>query len=237
MDRHPEADALLLDHLDLTGSTIVDLGASDGSTSLDLIRRLPAFQAYVIADLHMNVAAIPVRRHTLLYDGNGECILIFSRRWVVWPQLSRIVRLLYRPLLAAATYRAERRRTIPLVNPEVRSLMATDGRITCRVHDLFQPWVDQQPDVIKIANLLRFVYFDADAISCGLSALLAGLPEGGHLFMVENPFPNERGTRAGLYRRHGDRFVIHATTEEPPEIHSLVLQAGLPTDRQQAVSI
>src|SRR4051794_23303356 len=40
-DRHPAADALLIDNIDLEGAVIVDIGASDGSTSVDLIRKLP----------------------------------------------------------------------------------------------------------------------------------------------------------------------------------------------------
>src|ERR1700744_6183665 len=43
-DRHRAADKLLLDNVDLTTATIVDIGASDGSTSLDLIAKLPAFE-------------------------------------------------------------------------------------------------------------------------------------------------------------------------------------------------
>ena len=51
-NRHPVADQMLIDNVDLSDATIVDIGASDGSTSVDLIGKLPALKRYVIADLH-----------------------------------------------------------------------------------------------------------------------------------------------------------------------------------------
>ena len=53
-NRHPVADQMLIDNVDLSDATIVDIGAADGSTSLDLIGKLAAFQRYVIADLHFS---------------------------------------------------------------------------------------------------------------------------------------------------------------------------------------
>jgi hypothetical protein len=42
-NRHGAADALLLDNVDVTGASLVDLGASDGSTSAELLSKLPDF--------------------------------------------------------------------------------------------------------------------------------------------------------------------------------------------------
>lgn len=222
-DRHPESDSVLLDNLDLADAHIVDIGASDGSTSLDLIRRLPNFGSYVIADRYLNVYATKRLGHTLLFDSDGQCILIFGRRCVAWPRLSRMVRLLYAPVLVGTARNPAKRTEIPLLNPEVRKAIESDPRITCAVHDVFEPWPGQAPDVIKVANLLRRVYFDDHAIRRGLGALLASLADGGHLFIVDDPYIAGIGSRAGLYRRQGDRFVAVALTAETPEINDLVL--------------
>lgn len=222
--RHPESDSLLLNHVDLFGASIVDIGASDGSTSLDLIRRLPPFTSYVIADLYLNVYATRIFGHTVISDSSGECILVFGSRCVAWPRLSKAARSLYWPFIAGAARHTERRREITLLNPAVRSLMAADRRITSRVHDVFQPWPDDPPDVIKVANLLRRIYFSDEAIRRALDALLASLPQGGHLLVVDNPYIKEINSRAGLYRRDGDRFVAVALTDEAPEINDLVLR-------------
>lgn len=222
-DRHPKSDSLLVDNLDLVGAKIVDIGASDGSTSLDLIRRLSDFRSYVIADRYLNVYAAKSFGHTLLFDSDGQCILIFGKRCIAWPRLSRAVRWIYGPMIAATSRNPEQRTEIPLLNPLVRAELKADSRVTCAVHDVFEPWPGESPDLIKVANLLRRVYFDDRAICRGLDALLASLADGGHLFIVDDPYLDGISSRAGLYRREGDRFVAVALTPETPEINDLIL--------------
>src|SRR4051794_17863771 len=178
-DRHRKGDQLLLQHVDCAGQTIVDLGASDGSTSLDLIAKLPDFGAYVIADLYLYAEVLERGRRLYLYDQAGECVLVAGPRLVAWPGLSKPVRLLYGRLLRSADERRQERRRLLLLNPEVQRLMRQDSRISYRVHDVFEPWDGTPPGVIKVANLLRRLYFDDASIVRALRALHASLPEGG----------------------------------------------------------
>jgi len=117
-----------------------------------------------------------------------------------------------------------------LLNPSVRQHIAADPRVSYRVHDIFQPWTGPAPDVIKVANLLRRLYFDDERIVLALHALLNSLEDGGHLLIVDNPRMKNTPPRGGLYRRDGDRFVPVAQTEGTPEIDDLIravsLQAG-----------
>jgi hypothetical protein len=228
VDRHAAADALLLDNVDLTGATMVDIGASDGSTSVDLVAKLPAFGSYVIADLYLELRAVEVGGSVLFFDPDGRCVLVAGRRLLAWPSLSRLVRLLCAPLLARA--RGRRGRPVMLLGPAARTLMRTDPRVTARVHDVFQVWPAPAPDVIKVANLLRRLYFSDEDILRALDALLASLDEGGHLLVLDNPRVAGIDLRAGLYRRTDGRFVPVAETPHPPEIADL-----LRSDRLAAV--
>ncbi|WP_369963978.1 hypothetical protein [Leifsonia sp. EB34] len=219
--RHAAADALLIEHVDLTGATIVDLGASDGSTSVNLVRAIPQrFAAFVIADLYLTMSCRTLRRHRLFYDPQGVCVLVVGRRWVSWPSRSRLVRLLDAPMIRRAEGRPARE--VLLLNPETRALLASDDRIRCEVHDAFEPWPEPHPDVIKVANLLRRLYFSDDEIVRGLRAIHASLDDGGHLLMVDNPRANVR-PRAGLYRRTPSGFAEVAIVEAEPEVHALIL--------------
>lgn len=222
-NRHPRADALLLDNVDLAGRTIVDIGASDGSTCVDLIRKIPDFASYVIADLYIEVEQLTANRHLFVYDLQGNCVLVGGRRLVAWPGLSRAVRLIYRPLLSSAERRRAERRPLLLLNPLARRLIAEDPRVTYRTHDVFDVWPEGRPDVIKVANLLRRLYFDDPAIRRALVALHASLAEGGHLLVVDNPRIAGIAERGGLYRRVDDGFAAVTETEEGPEIADLVL--------------
>lgn len=224
-NRHPTADMLLIDSLDLTNATIVDIGASDGSTSIDLIRKLPSFKSYVIADLYLTVSVLGIFGHQLFYDQYDQCILVCGPHCVAWPTRSNLVRLLYLPLTKLAGRKSSDRRTVLLLNPEVRALMASDDRVTYAVHDLFKPWPKPAPDVIKVANVLG-PYFGDEMISRALHSLLDGLEEGGHLLVVDNGRITGVEPKAGLYRRTDGRFSVVARTENAPVIDHLILQVS-----------
>lgn len=224
-NRHPGADQLLVDHVDLSDARIVDIGASDGSTSVDLIGRIGTFRSYTIADLYLSLQAADVAGHTVLFDGTGECVLVIGKRLLAWPSLSRAVAAAYRPLIRRA--RAAPKNEVLLLNPAAQDLIENDPRVDYRTHDVFTVWQGESPDVIKVANLLRRLYFPDEQILVGLRALLTSLPENGHLLMVDNPRIEGVEYRAGLYRRDGDRFTTVATTTLEPEIADLLAEVSL----------
>lgn len=222
MDRHPGADELILG-LDRGDLRILDVGASDGSTSLDLIARLPGFRSYVISDRYLTVRAVRSGRHLVFFDPTPEAILVVGPRMLAWPSLSRAVALLYRAAITDARAALDRRgRVVSMLNPAVRRTVAADGRVTAATHDVFQPWTGHPIDVIKIANVLRRLYFSDAEILRALTAVIDSLPDGGHLLVVDNPRIPGIAYRAGLYRRAGDRFTRVGTTEHPPEVADLV---------------
>lgn len=225
VDRHGAADDLLLQHVDLEGARIVDIGASDGSTSVELVRRLPEFASYVMADLYLKLDAVAVGRRVVFTDPHGRCVLVAGPRVVAWPSLSRTIRLAYAGVIARARRRAPRE--VLLLGPEARELVRTDSRVTARVHDVFQTWAGETPDVIKVANVLRRLYFSDADIRRALDALLASLGEGGHLLVLDNPRIPGVAIRAGLYRRGGGHFTLVAQTEDAPEIADLIATAEL----------
>jgi hypothetical protein len=218
--RHGAADALLLDNVELTEASVVDLGASDGSTSAELLAKLPDFSSYVIADLYLNLRAVEAGRSVVFFDADGTCVLVAGRRMLAWPSLARTVRLLWAPVIARARRRPGR--DVLLLGPEARRWIRTDPRVTARVHDVFQPWPAPAPDVIKVANVLRRLYFSDAEILRALQALLASLEDGGHLLILDNPRVVGIDLRAGLYRRTDGRFHEVAATPEAPEIADLL---------------
>ncbi|MET3805230.1 SAM-dependent methyltransferase [Nakamurella sp. UYEF19] len=227
-NRHPMADTLLIESLDLTDASIVDIGCSDGSTSVDLIAKLPTFGTYTMADLYFHLDTMTVGRTVYFYDPDGSCILMSGRRFVAWPTQSKLIRLLSQPLIRRAAQRRGEHRQVLLLNPDARALMAGDERITYRVHDVFTPWEGARPDIIKVANLLRRFYFDDEKLMQGVLTILRVLPEGGHFLVVDNGrdgFP----PRAGLYRRVGDSFGFVGNSGLDPEIHDLITQVSVAT--------
>jgi hypothetical protein len=223
--RHAYADALLIDNLDLRNAAILDIGASDGTTSVDLIERLQEFGSFVIADLYLEASWKQVGSHRIVYDPQGHAILVVGTRLVAWPSLSRLVRALYAPVLRRARDRPSH--PLELLNPRARILVAEDSRVSAAVHDVFTVWPGSPPDVIKVANLLRRLYFSDEKIAEALGAVARSLPEGGHLLVADNHRIKGLPPRAGLYRKERGRFVPVATTEYPPEIDDLVVKVDV----------
>lgn len=221
-NRHPGADTLVADHLDLNGATIVDIGASDGSTSLDFLATLNGFTSYVIADLYLYVRAVERRSRTYFFDPAGQWILVVGSRFTAWPAGSGLVRRLFgRGARAAAR---ETGQDVLLLNPAVQERMAADPRVTAVVHDVFTPWPGPAPDLVKVANLLRRLYFDDAKILSALQVLHGSLPDGGHLLIVDNPRIAGMPPRCGLYRRTPDGFAVTAQSPDVPEIADLIPQ-------------
>jgi hypothetical protein len=225
--RHPNADALLIENVDLSGAFILDIGASDGSTSRDLIEKVPNFGSYVISDLYPVVGAARAAQRVLFYEPDGKCFLVAGPRWVGWPGTTKFVGLLYRHVIGKAARSGTHHQDVLLLNPSVRELVASDPRVSWTIHDVFQPWEGPPPDVIKVANLLRRLYFDDQRICVALGTLLHNLPDGGHLLVVDNPRDIGTGPRAALYRRAGERFDLVDRTDAEPEIADLVPKVRL----------
>jgi len=225
-DRHPKADELLITHVDLTDCHIVDIGCSDGSTSVDLIEKLPAFASYTLADLYLYLDAVAVGRFVVFFDTDGVCSLVAGRRAVAWPSQSRAIAMLYQPIVDRASRRRDHAQRVLLLNPRARAMMESDPRVTYTTHDVFTPWSGQPPDVIKVANLLRRLYFSDERICDGVRAVLASLADGGHFLVVDNG-RDGLPARAGLYQRDGDAFSYRGNAGLDPEIHDLVARVRL----------
>lgn len=220
-DRHPEPDALLTESLDTSELVIADVGASDGSTSLDLIRKLQGFKGFVISDLFLGISWARKGRRTVFFDPAGTPILLVGHRFIAWPSISRVVRLLVAP--AVRSVAKQEHRPVTLLNPEVVAAIAADPRITTREHDVFTTWPEPKPDVIKIANLLRRLYFSDEQISTALRAVHSSIAPGGHLLIVDNSREPGMPPRGGLYRRTETGFELVRETPHRPEIGELVL--------------
>lgn len=225
-NRHPRTDELLISSIDLEGAHIVDIGASDGSTSVDLIALAGDFGRYTIADRYLTLQAVRLDSHTVLFDNDDVCVLVVGHRFAAWPSLSSEVALLYRRLIdrARSLLRSDGFEVL-LLGPQARSLIEDDDRVSYRTHDVFEPWDGDQPDVIKVANLLRRLYFDDEQLASALDALHSSLPDGGHLVIVDNPRIPDTPPRAGVWRRESDGFALVAKAGDP-EIEDLVDRVG-----------
>lgn len=186
--RHQHSNRLMSRLYEGQRPVVLDVGASDGSTSLDLIRELGEnLGRFFVTDLNLSTRC-GHDRHGVLYffDRNGTCVLRASKRFLVYSEmksahfpLTSIAR-----LLLSGARKVEDSRDVLLIQPSLIELASRDPRITIERYDLFAPWRGDRPNLIKVANLLNAKYFSDEQMKAALRVQCANLAMGGRLLLV-----------------------------------------------------
>ena len=186
--RHAQSNQFLRETCRGSRPVILDVGASDGSTSLDLIQELGSdFAYYYVTDLNLSVRCGYDSKGVVYFvDQNGSCILRASERLLVYSNTSRAkfpLRLIAKALLAKCG-NAGGWRNLVLIQPALRRRAKCDPRIMIQRYDIFAPWTGPPPDLIKVANLLNNEYFSDAQIEEALQAQCSNLAPNGRLQLI-----------------------------------------------------
>ncbi len=186
--RHAQSNRFLRETYRGSRPVILDVGASDGSTSLDLIQELGSnFAYYYVTDLNLSVRCGYDSKGVVYFvDQNGSCILRASERLLVYSNTSRAkfpLRLIAKALLAKCG-NAGGWRNLVLIQPALRRRAKCDPRIMIQRYDIFAPWTGPPPDLIKVANLLNNEYFSDAQIEEALQAQCSNLAPNGRLLLI-----------------------------------------------------
>jgi hypothetical protein len=226
--RHRDSDRLLLDRLAGSTPVVLDVGASDGSTSLDLIRALgDSFAKYYVTDRAVSVHVAAADGRAYFYDAGGACVLVRTPSWVLYPTASGagwdpLLRALHGGVPPFVPGLPE----ISLVQPALLERARRDSRVEIRAHDVFDPWRGATPDVVKVANLLNPAYFADDRIRAAIRTLGSALAVGGLLLVIDNRDVEQ----ASLFERTAAGFRLVARVRGGTDVEALVLAQDGATD-------
>jgi hypothetical protein len=205
--RHAQSNRFLREAYRGSRPVILDVGASDGSTSLDLIQELDSnFTCYYVTDLNLSVRCGHDPKGVVYFaDRDGTCILRASERFLVYSNTSRAMlpfRLIAKVLLAKCRY-ACGWRDLVLVQPALLRRTKYDRRVIVQRYDMFVPWTGSPPDLIKVANLLNNAYFSDAQIKKALQVQCSNLAPNGRLLLISEDqdvekFSVFRKTPAGM---------------------------------------
>src|ERR1700737_1480120 len=163
--RHEHSNRFLLDRYRGKKPVILDVGASAGRTSLDLIR---------------------APGEGVFWGKSGRCMLRASKRLLTYSDdegAGAVLKMIARHMLRGASRVSSWRRTL-LVQPELGALAATDTRIAIMHYDMFVPWNGERPDVIKVACVLHPLHFSGDQIAEALRVQCSNLAPEGRLLLA-----------------------------------------------------
>jgi hypothetical protein len=205
-----------------TPPTILDVGASDGTTSLDIMRGV-GFSKYHVTDRNIEVF---VQRHgdvTWFFDESDACIMAVADRWVAyqdcegaWPFLGAWARQLF----ARAPMRGTHAQRVTLISPALRRVRSE--LVEIRRHDIFERWPGEQVDLVIAANILNRAYFPDSSISNAVRNLIHATKEGGRIAIVDS----RESERSTIFRVSGGLAAIEKSLNGGTDIEALVLETS-----------
>jgi hypothetical protein len=217
-NRHFNSDNLLIPYIN-ESSIILDIGASSGITSLDLIQKVNwKFSKYFITDLNLELYYKLNDNCTYFFDLNKKCILMVFDSFVIYPQESIFINKFFGNKISNALKKGDLKR-LKLIDPKVKKLIGNNDKIEILEHNIFKPWLATKPNIIKAANLLNLTYFTKGQIIDALNNIFNTLPENGYLLIVEN-----RATEKGaLFNKRNISFELISKTGFELDIFDIVL--------------
>lgn len=222
-NRHPLSNNLIYRTFLKSIPVMLDIGASDGSTSIDLIRTLgTGFKKYFVTDLNLTVYFIQTAYgNVYFYNLYKKCFLYVTKYFLIYADTKNAIPI-FNYIAESVVKKApfcNIFQDISLIQPELRNLAKTDPRIEIKRFNMFEVWDGPKPDLIKVANVLNRSYFSDEEIIKALTNFYLTLRPGGRLLIIDN-----RNTEnASLFVRSEYKFVLESSINNGVEISSLVL--------------
>jgi hypothetical protein len=214
---------------------ILDVGASDGITSLDVMHAIP-YTRYYVTDLNIEVAYQVMGDTTWFYDENDHCILMVTDKWIIYPDTGGAIfpfDLITQALFKRAPKPDDNASRIKLINPFLNA--QKNSRVFIEKHNILEDWPREKIDLIIAANILNRSYFTTSEIEQALNKLVATLNEAGLIAIIDNR-PNEKATIFQFKEGHA-RIIkkVNGGTEIENLALNIFSRINLPTSTNQDV--
>lgn len=170
-----------------TQVTVLDVGASDGSTSLEIFNNLN-ISKYYLTDLNLKLYIFESKKLNLFFDENREIIcgandfVIFFYSIDPTNLLSKLVNSLLRISNNAENFSLSKE--IILINPQLNRIMSSNIEIVR--HDGLNEWKGERVNLVVLGNLLNDSYFDTNSKLTFLRNAFYSLKSDGILLLGEN---------------------------------------------------
>jgi hypothetical protein len=200
---------------------VLDIGASDGITSLDVMRAVP-FEKYYVTDLYIDVYYQSSGNATWFYDEKGICILMVTNKWVAYPDAVGAIfpfgRISHTFFARAPKWESDAAR-LRLINPVLQNHKEINFLIG--KHNLLDIWPHGKADLIIAANILNRSYFTASEIKQALINMASILNGSGRIAIIEN----RKNEQATIFRISTGTIEVEKRVNGDTEIEALVLHS------------
>ena len=172
--------------------TVLEIGASSGSTSLDLLNRLDGdYTLYYVTDLFFDIPCQIKGKFTYFYHPlMKHCIMCVSDMYTVYDDLQNAIfplGVVANHILARAPkYDSTKSFFASMLHPDLKQLAVDDSRIVFEQYDIFDVWENEPVDIVKVANVLNRAYFCNEKIRLAITNLKRAVKPDGCLIITDN---------------------------------------------------
>ena len=202
-NRFPETLELIKTHFYNKSPIILDIGASDGVTSCDVINNLN-FRRYFVTDYNIHALYYEVLGFTFFFDNKKEILLASCNLFVVFNDLDEcfyVLRILLNKFFYFIAKYIQPTNIVTLINPRLRKML--NDNILFLKYSLFEDWNLDKPDLIICANILNHEYFTEEELVEGVRSIKTTQKDGSILVLIDNR-ENEQSSvlkySNGIYR-------------------------------------
>jgi len=212
----------ILANLDFAAPPVIlDVGASDGITSLSVMQNL-AFKKYFVTDFNPEVLYTSQDGRGYFYAPNGDCILVVSDRFVIYSDYEEsnpLLRKLAERLFHNKPNFDNSLQQIELINPAVKN--SFDNVVVCR-HSIFDQWQLEKPNLAIAANILNRVYFSDIQLSQAVDNLLTALTDDGVLAVIDSR-EGKVIEKSTVFKKSAGRLAVVCCINGGTEIQDLII--------------
>lgn len=189
-NRHKLADKIFFDMCRGLRPVIIDVGVSDGVTSLELIEKLAGnFDKFFVTDKTFELSYVKDEGRLYFYNEEGKCTIMSSKKLVIYADTMAWIPFRWianRILRGAPPCVVPCAKKLRLMQPDLYDMARKDSRIIFREYDVFSTWPGPIADIIKVANLLNLDYFEETQIRKAIVNICKAVKEKGKVVVIDN---------------------------------------------------
>ena len=214
--RHAETQLYLKKHFinSPSATTILDIGASDGSTSLDFINLIYSYlKKYYVTDYNIKCTYFSHKGYTYFFNNAQTCFLVASKKFVFYPANKKLFNFLFKKKLDKL--KAFPKEELLLINHDLKVKKQENQIINILEYNVFEPWSKEKVDIAVVGNLLNRAYFTDTQIKTALKNCYDALTENGILTVIRNAHTsnNEEIERSTIYKKDNKEKVFNKIHE------------------------
>jgi len=200
---------------------VLDIGASDGITSLDIMQAIP-FEKYYVTDLNIELYYQISGNTTWFYDEKGICILMVTDKWVAYPDTVGAIfpfdKIAQIHLARAPKWESDSAK-IFLINPAL--LNRKSSNVVVEKYDVLEKWPYEKVDLIVAANILNSSYFTTSELKQALTNMVTALEGSGRIAIIDNR-PSEKAT---IFFFKNGAAIVEKRVNGGTDIENLVINS------------